>query len=267
MDRYSVFQHVCQVHRSGHHSTVYHHSRTAREFRYVNDKEGELIIAFWRKRLLVVLAYTGAISSTILLGLPTLDSLTAWIPLTTALITIISNVCYATSLVCANAFLPVLAREDPSVIAAITPRHEGGDEGEEDALLPVPELDVNLTVQQDKVLSLTVSRLSSMATGLGFFSGVFVLALLTIPISLSGGSTKGLCIAVGLCGIWWGVFTLPAAIGLPGGAREDAGSYFEGWRKVGQMIQPSEIRMLPNLFIFLFAWIFLSDGKLREIWS
>jgi len=33
-----------------------------------------------------------------------------------------------------------------------------------------------------------------------------------------------------------------------------------GWKRVVEMISPSEMRQLPHLFVFLLAWIFLSDG-------
>lgn len=118
--------------------------------------------------------------------------------------------------------------------------------------------------------SYTTSRLSSTCTALGFFSGVSVLALLLVPVTLMGGSTFSLRLAVGLSGVWWIVFLIPAAYGLPGvqdtgkgrtGRKaEERPALGDGWRRVGRMIRPDEVRRLSNLFTFLLTWIFLSDG-------
>jgi UMF1 family MFS transporter len=117
------------------------------------------------------------------------------------------------------------------------------------------------------LLSITTSRISSIATALGFLSGVSVLALLIIPVTLMGGTTSSLRLAVGVSAIWWAVFTIPAWRGLPGGSKTKSSDHGgngiglgQGWKRVGGMIKPSEIRQLPNLFTFLLAWIFLSDG-------
>ena len=107
-----------------------------------------------------------------------------------------------------------------------------------------------------------------MGTALGFLSGVSVLALLIIPVTLMGGTTSSLRLAVGVSALWWAVFTIPSWRGLPSGSvskesgRETSGiGLGQGWKRVGGMIKPNEIRQLPNLFTFLLAWIFLSDGK------
>lgn len=119
--------------------------------------------------------------------------------------------------------------------------------------------------QYSTLLSLTTSRLSSTGTALGFLSGVSVLTLLTVPVTLLGGSTLSLKLAIGLSGIWWALFTVLAGWGLPGGVRMSGGLgngqwLSVAWRRVGQMVSRKEIRRLSNLFTFLFAWIFLSDG-------
>jgi UMF1 family MFS transporter len=117
------------------------------------------------------------------------------------------------------------------------------------------------------LLSLTISRISSIGTALGFLSGVSVLALLIIPVTMMGGTTSSLRVAVGASAIWWAVFTIPAWRGLPGRRQSTSGAtqgatagLTQGWKRVGKMVTPSEIRSLPNLFTFLLAWIFLSDG-------
>lgn len=237
---------------------------------------------YWRKRLLLLFAGVGACSATIFLILP--GSPYNWLPIASALITLVGNVCYATSIVCANAFLPGLAREDPRVVAARHDMHDAGrltpiehaQDGEEprgSAEEEVRALLSESTGRRDeeaigryaKLLSSTMSRLSAVGTAIGFFSGVSVLALLVIPVTIGKGSTRSMEIAVGLSGLWWGVFTIPAAMGLPSSSSQLPPKDWlrAAWRRVGGMIRPKEIRELPNLFLYLLAWIFLSDGMCR----
>jgi UMF1 family MFS transporter len=139
------------------------------------------------------------------------------------------------------------------------------------ASIPLPrDYDMSSGLEAGKchstLLSLTMSRISSTGVAIGFFSGVAVLALLIIPVTLGEGSTASLRLAIGLSGIWWAVFTLPSWIALPGGMRKDgdlsSGTSLTGaWKRVGRMVSPKEMRRLPSLYTFLLAWIFLSDGE------
>ena len=224
---------------------------------------------------------------------------------------VVSNTGYAISIVCANAFLPGLAKEDPEVVDALRksgataeneqdeddmsrgtgPRADAGSGGEEEQALLTSTLEppyissiaTNLPLAQVRsisygqeagkyhtaILSFTMSRISSTGVAIGFFSGVAVLALLIIPVTLGGGSTASLRLATGLSGIWWAIFTLPSWIGLPGGTVLDgksaSGMSLAGaWKRVGRMVSPKEMRRLRNLYTFLLAWIFLSDGELPQ---
>lgn len=254
---------------------------------------------YWRKRLLVTFAAVGSVTASIFLVLP--GTPRPSLPPIAALITLVGNITYAGSIVCANAFLPGLAREDPQVVnareAAEAEVGELGvqvDEGElegdiigESARppphdLPLPALDSDeeearallsstppagsATAKYRQLLSRTMSRLSSTGVAIGFFSGVAMLALLAIPVGMGGGSSRSLMLAVGLSAAWWGVFTIPAALGLPGGSKEKAPKDWlpTAWRRVSGMIKPGEIRQLPNLFTYLLAWIFLSDGESQD---
>ena len=220
----------------------------------------------------------------------------------TALLTIIGNVAYAASIVCANAFLPGLAREDPTVQAVPGVTHLNEEQEEHamrdeyqpllDAVMPaiapistadlastdpalpshaaLPESTGPLARQNEAsiLLSLATSRISSLGTALGFFSGLAALTLLLIPVSAMGGSIASLRLAIGLCGLWWGLFTIPAGMGLPGSNDRKVslvqGSVLDGWRNLSRTISPSEMRRLSHLFRFLLAWIFLSDGARRR---
>lgn len=222
---------------------------------------------YWRKRLLLLFAAVGSATSSVFLVLP---SKAAWLPLVAAFLTLIGNMTYAASIVCANAFLPGLAREDTAVVAARrTLRASVPDLEEETPRSSIeevrqllPDVDTDAKAKYDKLLSLTTSRLSATGVAIGFFSGVSMLALLLIPVSIGKGSTAALELAIGLSGVWWAVFTVPAGWGLPGGHREPAPEHWlkKGWAQVASMVQPSHMKELPNLFKYLLAWVFLSDG-------
>ena len=270
----------------------------------------------------MMFAYMGSVSGVAFLLFPSAP--TYWTPVVAALLTVVGNMGYATSIVCANAFLPSLARRDPDVVTAVETRSSplslsggaGGmgnsreGEDEQEALLPtlLPVLasasmsdlvhpspsdlahrsigdpaPSSLRGMQDEaeesrarhaaLLSLATSRISALGTGIGFASGVTVLALLIIPVTLDKGSTASLQLAIGLAGIWWAVFTIPVSLGLPSGeGTSDRGkdtmrpgqasiAVLAGWRRVGRMVAPGQIQRLPNLYLLLFAWVFLSDGK------
>ena len=219
------------------------------------------------------MAYTGSLSAILFLLFP--GGLYTLKPVLAAGLTIVGNAAYATSIVCANAFLPGLAREDEGVMALA--KEDGfertREEEEEQQLLPSrgalsesTEVESPPASRYASLLSLTISRLSSTGTALGFLSGVSVLVLLVIPVTLLHGSTASLCLAIGLSGVWWAVFTIPAWVGLPSGSRHPgqgggrARWMSKGWARVGSMLRWSEMKALPNLYTFLLAWIFLSDG-------
>ncbi|KAK4685503.1 MFS transporter, UMF1 family, partial [Tremellales sp. Uapishka_1] len=208
------------------------------------------------------LAYLGSLSAVLFLLLPSTS------PVLAATLNVVGSIGYAVSIVCANAFLPVLAREDAAVVHTQVQEGEGGEDEEEERLLS-PVIDAistqdladgdRGTTHRSTLLSLTTSRLSSTATALGFLSGVSVLTLLLIPVTVLDGSIFSLRLAIGLSGIWWAVFTIPAWIGLPTGTKEERGAV-GGWQRVAKMVSWTEIRQLSNLYTFLLAWVFLSDG-------
>lgn len=279
----------------------------------------------WRKPLLATFASIGALSGILFVLLPTGKT---WVPLVVALLTILGNVGYAVGIVCSNAYLPDLAREDERERVGVLGQvalgsgddqaltmPEQSERDEVEPLLSQPEIagipisispisptdvafaatardtshlvtttptipDANLPDDPNS-LSLTTSRISSTGTAIGFFSGVAVLALLLLPVSLMGGSTASLRLAIALSGVWWAVWSVPAVWGLPGrvdrvgsaslgegvgmvghkDTNEDEGwKWGDGWRRVGRMIRWKETKRLKNLFVFLLTWIFLSDG-------
>lgn len=93
------------------------------------------------------------------------------------------------------------------------------------------------------------------------------MTLLLIPVATIKSPTTGLKVAIALSGVWWGVFSIPAAIGLPGGSKDLGESNMrlewmrKGWKRAVKMVRVKEIRAIPSLYMFLLAWVFLSDGE------
>ncbi|KAG8990571.1 Autophagy protein 22 [Tulasnella sp. 427] len=237
-----------------------------------------------RKLVLLGFAALGSISATLFLPLPSSSPL--W-PLS-AFLAILANVSFGASIVALNAYLPSLARSSPEVVAAKTDAerlrtqsHRDGEEAVE---------------KYQTLLSRTTSRISSQGIAIGYAAGITLLLLALVPVTLLKGSTFSLRLAIGMSGIWWAVFTIPSWLWLPGSSgiskevgdgdrEEEQGLLSDGdsmveplatpeapgewtiraevaksWRRLGEMLHPSEIRKLRNTFWFLSAWFLLSDG-------
>jgi UMF1 family MFS transporter len=112
---------------------------------------------------------------------------------------------------------------------------------------------------------------------MGYGAGICLLIVALIPVTKLHGSTFSLRLAIGLSGIWWAVFTIPAALWLPGGnaaATEESAAWQDSdndkwnarreivaaWKRLGGMLHPREIKRLRNTFKYLAAWFLLSDG-------
>lgn len=126
-----------------------------------------------------------------------------------------------------------------------------------------------------KLVSRATSRISSRGIAIGYGAGIALLIILLVPVTALKGSTFSLRLSISLTGLWWMVFTVPAAIWLPGAgatnattadegsgvARKGAGTQvLEAWKGLIRMLRPSEMKELPNTFWFLLSWFFLSDG-------
>lgn len=125
---------------------------------------------------------------------------------------------------------------------------------------------------------------SSRAIAYGYAAGIGVLVtLLPIMSWLSSTSASGpaeerdgtwpLRVAVAISGLWWLVGTAFAAVWLrprheptPSLSKADRSHSYgaaiaQGWRGLGQML--GEWRRLPQAFVFLTSWFFLSDCEFR----
>ena len=198
-----------------------------------------------------------------------------------SLLAISSNVCFGASMVALNAYLPSLARNSEEVIKAAAaladaPRSTGLSEETEDAedagLLASgsPPAFVGAKVEYSKALTTATSRISSRGIATGYLAGIILLIVALIPVTKLKGSTLSLRLAIGMSGVWWGIFSLPAAMWLPSGSasaevpekRSVLRQILFSWGRLGEMIRWNEIKKLRNTFKYLAAWFLLSDGPL-----
>ncbi|EKM76305.1 hypothetical protein AGABI1DRAFT_63354 [Agaricus bisporus var. burnettii JB137-S8] len=240
-----------------------------------------------RKRLLLFFAALGSISAMLFLILPSTSPL--W--LLCACFALVANVSFGASVVAMNSYLPSLAKEAPEVEQKkvevlrgeeIEPddanRLQSEDNIEEPLIARRSTTTSTGKKEYDALLSRATSRISSLGIAMGYAAGILLLILALVPVSQLGGSTFSLRLAIGLSGIWWGVFTIPAAVWLPGAGgvkdREEGwsevGEEREDWRfwreigkawvRLGNMLRWREIVKLRNTFKYLVAWFLLSDG-------
>ena len=192
-----------------------------------------------------------------------------------------------------NAYLPSLAKESPEVLQIlqeikskpVSPPAEDtiSDHVDSPLIQRAPSEDVEiLKARYDSELSRAMSRISSLGIALGYGAGIFLLLVAFVPVTMWHGSTFALRVAIGLSGIWWAVFSIPAALWLPGSEssaqdEEEAWSdhttptpevawstsreVLAAWKRLGSMLRWREIKKLGNTFKYLAAWFLLSDGK------
>jgi MFS transporter, UMF1 family len=206
-----------------------------------------------------------------------------------------------------NAYLPTLAKESPQVVAIqdelLAPQEDNNladpevDDSlehhrQDEQLLPDHPSKQTLAAKYDAVLSVATSRISSQGIAMGYAAGIFLLIIALVPVTVMHGSTFSLRLAIGLSGIWWAVFSVPAWVWLPegepgevvegdrrsllsngidieerGGGRarkEDEWSAWKevkaAWVRLGGMLRWREVKRLRNTFRYLAAWFLLSDG-------
>lgn len=228
-----------------------------------------------RKRLLLTFAFTGAISAMMFFVLP--SSSPVWY--LSSLLAIASNVCFGASIVALNAYLPSLARNSEEVTKAAAalvdaPQSTGSSDETEDSenagLLSsgVPPTLVDAKAEYSKALTTATSRISSRGIATGYFAGIILLIIALIPVTKLKGSTLSLRLAIGMSGVWWGFFSLPAVVWLPSGSASaevpEKRAFWRqilfSWRRLGEMLRWKEIKQLRNTFKYLAAWFLLSDG-------
>jgi UMF1 family MFS transporter len=210
----------------------------------------------------------------------------------------LANVGFSASIVALNAYLPGLAKESPEVASVLESIQETSDtdhfsnsatpQAAQEPLLPGYSGEtVTLRKRYDTVLAAAISRISSLGIALGYGAGIILLLLTLIPVTKLHGSTFSLRLAIGLSGMWWSLFSIPAAIWLPGadepGVVAESAIWVDesevtdenkkwdlrreivaSWKGLGNMLRWREIKKMRNTFRYLAAWFLLSDGQLAS---
>lgn len=239
----------------------------------------------YRKRLLLVFAFAGAVST--MLFLPVVPS----VYLLGALLAIIANTCFGASFVLLNSFLPLLVRHHPltqdtvmdSADMQSEPSSPQQADGSNSSTLAEPELATSHaallprsgdrdSLPQKTSIELQLSTyISSRGIGIGYSAGLFVQCISIIVLLATSSTTFSLRLVLFLIGAWWFVFSIPPALWLrprPGpplptaadgrSARSWPSYILYAWRSLFRTI--SYARRLKDITLFLGAWFLLSDA-------
>jgi UMF1 family MFS transporter len=242
----------------------------------------------YRKKLLLTFAWIGsfAVMSYIFI---TKDNY-----ILGALLTVISNTSFGASFVLLNSFLPLLVRYHPDVMEANVANTPdlGSSEFESRPLdQPVGQLESSpvtttspLLLPEDggrlkptashaeitsKELELS-TRISAIGIGTGYIAALFLQCVcIGVLISLHN-TTWGQRVVLFMVGVWWTVFTIPAAMWLrprPGPPLADSGRkgimaglayILYAWKSLFKTVQ--QARRLLDIVLFLAGWFLLSDA-------
>ncbi|KAF3127622.1 Autophagy protein 22 [Orbilia oligospora] len=229
----------------------------------------------YRKQLLLIFAYIGAVACILMLFVNA-----QWVG-TASLLAQIGNVTFGASYVLMNSFLPLIVRNHPSLKNTSESRTrlpnasqvslEDEDIGAEDATLlgghttsAKPESNGKMT----PAMRLSTG-ISSNGIAIGYCGGVILQILCIMIVVSSGSTTNSLQVSVFCVGLWWFFFTIPSAMTLrprPGpplplhdGEKFNWVKYITySWLGLFQTIrQASKLR---DVSLFLVAWFMVSDG-------
>ncbi|OBS27319.1 hypothetical protein FPOA_01262 [Fusarium poae] len=242
----------------------------------------------YRKKLLLTFAWIGsfAVMSYIFI---TKDNY-----ILGALLTVISNTSFGASFVLLNSFLPLLVRYHPDVIEANVANTPdlGSSEFESRPLdQPVGQLEsspvtttsplllpedggrLNPTASHAEITSKELelsTRISAIGIGTGYIAALFLQCVcIGVLISLHN-TTWGQRVVLFMVGVWWTVFTIPAAMWLrprPGPPLADSGRkgimaglayILYAWKSLFKTVQ--QARRLLDIVLFLAGWFLLSDA-------
>lgn len=247
----------------------------------------------YRKKLLLSFAFTGALATMLFIAV---------IPkvyLLGALLAIISNTCFGASFVLLNSFLPLLVRHHPSVQDSSPNRQsatrapEGArhydttTDDDEETFVDNPSVALLASSPKGERMSwikaakpaspeLQLStKISSYGIGIGYIAAIVVQTLAILIVLgigyVSDSTTLALRVALLFVGLWWLLFTIPAAMWLrprPGPPlsftregkqiRSWTGYIIYAWQSLGKTVLRA--RHLKDVLLFLGAWFLLSDG-------
>lgn len=223
----------------------------------------------YRKKLLLIFAWTGATATMLFLFI------TSKVYLLGAVLAIIANTCLGASFVLLNSFLPLLVRHHPDVQEEIEHIYESGEPSDGSDL----EDDSALATSTSNLLNphpvaiprtSTALRLSTIisSTGIGIsYSAALVLQLVSITLLLTINGSHTLQFILFLIGLWWALFTIPSALWLrprpgpplPSNLTSSWTTYIShSWVSLWKTLKLTP--HLPDVVLFLIAWFLLSDA-------
>ncbi|KAK5172979.1 Autophagy protein 22 [Saxophila tyrrhenica] len=242
----------------------------------------------YRKKLLLGFAVVGAIATMF------------WLPVTPSvylfgsLWAIIGNICFGASSVLLNSFLPLLVRNHPAASGRSVGAVEGHPAEFEDtseqahlrssdvppendimdstaALLPsdvqTPYPRSQSTPSPEMQLS---TKISSYGIGIGYFAAVLVQILSIMILKITGANLFSLRLVLFIIGLWWLIFTIPAALwlrprpgpplsfGKDGETRSWSAYVTYSWINLWKTV--ARARRLKDVLLFLAAWFMISDA-------
>lgn len=234
--------------------------------------------------MLLILGYTGATACMLwLLVVPQLLLLGT-------LLVIISVTCLGSSFVLLNSFLPLLVANHPVVFSSTTDNTSHNDDldspgltdpNEREASVELsPHLSAKLQGEKNTPEHTLSNTISSQGVGIGY-TAAFVAQILSIGILVFcskalhvQSKTLPMRIILFFVGIWWALFTLPAALWLRqrpgpplpaslGGKGRLFGlawlSYISfAWKSLWKTIKIAI--QLKQIVLFLISWFLLSDA-------
>ena len=239
----------------------------------------------YRKKLLIIFAFIGSIATMLFLAV------VPKVYLLGGLFAIISNTCFGASFVLLNSFLPVLVRNHPSLVKKrgegtppsdiatttsedVLPSPAGTiDQTNPDVSTPLLRTRGKATETSTTITSLELklsTRISSNGIGIGYIGAVILQVLSILVVVVVRPPTFSLRLVLFLIGLWWFVFTIPAALwlrtrpgppllGSDGKPLHSWIAYMAyAWKSLGKTVVRA--RRLKDIVIFLAAWFLLSDG-------
>ena len=237
----------------------------------------------YRKSLLLSFAFTGSVATMLFLAV------VPKIYVFGAFLAIISNTSFGASFVLLNSFLPVLVRRHPSLRlvrtehASMNSRDVEDDEmsasfRREDGNPTHSLLQTNPGTTSIRPVSPALhlsTRISSYGIGIGYIAAVIVQTLGIVIVIVASPLTKSttliLRIVLFFIGLWWFIFTIPAALWLrprPGPpiptsiqgqkGRNWVGYVAYAWSSLFRTMMRA--RRLKDVVLFLCAWFLLSDS-------
>lgn len=247
----------------------------------------------YRKKLLLSFAFVGSTATMLFLAV------VPKIYILGALLAIVSNTSFGASFVLLNSFLPLLVRHHPSIQQKQRDHWSESRDSQEirsdnsvldDAVDLSHSSEALLETSRASEVSMTApletsaraspelklsTRISSYGIGIGYIAALVVQTLAILIIVLikyvSNSDTLPLRVVLFVVGLWWLLFTIPAALWLrprpgPPLAFTSDGKQVRGWQSyiayawqsLGKTILKA--RRLKDVSLFLVAWFLLSDS-------